>query len=397
MVVDVQNGFIDESHSEFMRKLRRYLKRNTFDNAIYTRFITHHKDNLYRDVKWVGLDDRFERKLALKRIPGSVMYDKKNHGLTKGIINYIQNHNITEIELCGIDNDGSIELIKNYLKFFNVNATINQELIAPTCIPTEAPVDKIYVYRSLNGFYIGDILANGKTFTDETILSFAVIEWLLHTEHSSQSLQNILKYYYKLFPNKNNIYESELVPWLENGCRTYRISDSFMGIPMTTAIGFYSTSLDMVDELVDSCLTVSYNSDEVKEAARVICYSIWYLKYNASKKDLLKSLNNLFPYEFHTDFDENRLVFLYSRTPINFAKVVLCAFFNSNTHDEALAIAQTIDPENMGAILSTTGALAEAYYLDISPDNLFTCREMLPPKFKQLLIDYGKHFGLLNY
>lgn len=77
--------------------------------------------------------------------------------------------------------------------------------------------------------------------------------------------------------------------------------------------------------------------------------------------------------------------------------MILCAFFNSNTHAEALSIAQTIDPENMGAILSTTGAVAEAYYLDIAPDRLFACREILPPKFKQLLIDYGKHFGLLNY
>ena len=76
----------------------------------------------------------------------------------------------------------------------------------------------------MNGFYIGDIIGNSYThenekynkktkkfdffterskFSDDIILTFATIDWLLHTDKSSKSMIDCLKKSYKSFPDKN--------------------------------------------------------------------------------------------------------------------------------------------------------------------------------------------------
>lgn len=96
----------------------------------------------------------------------------------------------------------------------------------------------------MNGFYIGGIIGNSYThenecfnkktkefelfterskFSDDTILSLATIEWLLKTNHTSNEMLNIIKEYYKIFPDKNpTIYGPEFAKWAEEGCLTFR-------------------------------------------------------------------------------------------------------------------------------------------------------------------------------
>ena len=70
----------------------------------------------------------------------------------------------------------------------------------------------------MNGFYVGDIIGNSYThenekfnlktkdfelfterskFSDDTILSFATIYWLLYTNHNSNEMIDVLKMFYK--------------------------------------------------------------------------------------------------------------------------------------------------------------------------------------------------------
>ena len=390
IIVDVQRGYVDERHKQFIINLNKYLTNNVFDTVVYTRFITNHFCDEYKNIKWCGLYDKIERKLAVKKIKGKI-FDKKRHGLTPAILNYLKAQNVKEIELCGLNNQGSIELIENLLKKNDIHVEPLKDLITTSKIVLKSEVEPCqFQIKTLNGFYIGDIVANNfTTFTDETILSFAVIEWLLHSSKSTQEFQKILNYYFKLYPNINNIYEEPFAKWLENGCRTYRVCESFGGAKILSPIGHYAECLGEIDELVDVSLSATHNSCIAKEGAKIICYAIWLLKSKSTQKEVLGKLNNFFAYNFTDNFEQNKELFFNERTPINFARAVLCAFVNSKSFEDALKKAESYGFEQE-ALMSTTASIAEAYYAEVPHELIKKCRALLPEKFKNLLEELGR-------
>ena len=75
----------------------------------------------------------------------------------------------------------------------------------------------------MDGFYIGNIVGSSYShefellneqikdfelftershYSDDTILTFATIDWLLHTNRTSQEMIDILRKYYKKYPDR---------------------------------------------------------------------------------------------------------------------------------------------------------------------------------------------------
>ena len=96
----------------------------------------------------------------------------------------------------------------------------------------------------MDGFYVGDIIGNSYThenekynlktkdfelftnrskYSDDTILSFATIYWLLYTNHEPNEMIDVLKKFYKKYPDKNpTIYGEPYVNWITNTKNEYR-------------------------------------------------------------------------------------------------------------------------------------------------------------------------------
>lgn len=395
LVVDVQKGYIEEKHKDFLKNLNKYLKGNQFNTMLYTRFVTNRNEDDYKNINMFGLYDKNQRKLAVTKLQQGKVINKKCHGLTPAIIKHINEQNVKAIELCGIDNNGSITLIANQLKRNGIEVTPLNELI----ISGKKQNEKKYfdagemLFKSFKGFYVGDICSSQfNNFSDCTIFTFATIEWLLQTKHTPQDFQKILVYYFKLFPNKNNIYSPEFLRWLENGCKTYILNVSFNAAKISLPIGVYANCLQEVDDLIEKCLCVSSNTLLAKECAKVLCYAVWLLKFGTSKKDLLDKLNNFFDYEFTSDFDQNCNLFCEDPSAINFARLVLSAFVTSVNFEDALQIAQKCKVEK-NSVASATCFLAEIYYRNVPANLLKPCRAILPEKFKKLLSEFGKFYN----
>ena len=390
LLIDIQNGFIDESHFDMIKNLNKYLKGIQFDNVIYTRFVTNHKEKTYKNIEWFGLYDKTERKLAVRKLQQGKVFDKKCHGLTPSILKYILENQIKEINVCGINNEGSIDYICDVLEKNNVKVNLLYEFIKDgkekdSNVP-QGLAPNLFI-KTINGFYMGDIFSNDK-ITGSTILSFAVIEWLLTTKHTTQELQTIYCYYYKLFPSKFYKYDEDLALWLKNECKNYRICDNYNGIVITSAIGHYAGNLSEVDNLVEKCLCATHNNEYVIEGAKIINYAIWLLKFSTPKKDILGKLNNFFEYTFTNDILENILLFKKDKNAINFSRLILSIFVNSSSFTNAIELGKYYKLNEY--CLTCLCSIAEAYYVDI-PNNLIQkCKAKLPDKFKKLLIDFGK-------
>ena len=162
LVVDVQSGFVFEGNKDTVIKIDKYLKENNFDNVIYTKFIQNKLDSRNHLYSY-GLYEKEEKKIVVKKIANSKYFSKRTHGLTVQILNYFERKNIKEVEICGIDNMGSIDLIETMLKNKYILTTKLNDLI---CASSKSKPKKYSEFSTslptIHGIYISDIYCNNK-------------------------------------------------------------------------------------------------------------------------------------------------------------------------------------------------------------------------------------------
>ena len=155
------------------------------------------------------------------------------------------------------------------------------------------------------GFFIGDIIGNSYThenekynlktkefelfterskFSDDTILTFATMDWLLNTTHTSKEMIEMIKIYYQQYPDKiPTIYGQSFANWVENGCTEFRKTTSNGGAMRCTPIAWYAKTLQEIDELIEKGITPTHNTKKAKKGAKIVCYTIFYLKNGKTK------------------------------------------------------------------------------------------------------------------
>lgn len=130
LVVDVQKGYVTEENKSVIKKIKRYIKTNEFDNIIYTKFI---EGNFCIDFGGVhGLDGECSN-LAIRRINGGTLLTRRSLMLSENVINKIKSISANaELQVVGIQNLGNINKIKERLKTSNVFVNILKDLIYNT-------------------------------------------------------------------------------------------------------------------------------------------------------------------------------------------------------------------------------------------------------------------------
>ncbi|MBQ7884643.1 MAG: isochorismatase family protein [Clostridia bacterium] len=408
LVVDTQKGFINDSNKSIVLKINEYLKSNEFNHVIYTKFVTHHKDNTYKNIFWDGLYEKDEQKIAVKKLTNSKVFKKKSHGLPNTVLKYIKENNIKDIEICGVDNDGAINLICLTLKNLGVNVNLLTSLVCKSSLSGKRDkVDYITnLIKTANGFYVGDMIGgaykakmgndefpyvNNKTeFSDCTVLSMAVIEWLLGAKYEPREMLKILSYYYKFYPNKNDaVYNKNYALWAQNGCRSYRICNDNVAVRMCSPIGWFASTLQQIDELIVQGIVPVNNSQDAQMGARLICYIIWYMRKGVAKNELIKFLKRHFDENIFVGIEKSLKNLQYEQNATNTAILAIMTFVETKSYEEALkkVLEYNIESEALASIVS---ALAEVYYKNLPFACFNNCKQLLPEKLKKLLGEFGK-------
>lgn len=105
LIVDVQNGFINES-TEHIPALVEKLQDN-YDYIYVTRFFNK-KDSFYRKlVKWDRFDkDSNDFQLAFKPSPKAIIINKSTYScVIPSFLQELNKNKIQEVDICGIDTD----------------------------------------------------------------------------------------------------------------------------------------------------------------------------------------------------------------------------------------------------------------------------------------------------
>ena len=269
----------------------------------------------------------------------------------------------------------------------------------------------------MDGFYAGDIIGNSYThenesfnkktkdfelftdrskFSDDTILSFATIEWLLKTNRTKQDMIDIIKKYYKLFPDKSpTIYGEAFSKWAEEGCLYFRESCGNGGAMRCSPIGWYADSLKQIDELIENGISPTHNTESGKLGAKIVCYAIFYLKNKATKDEMKNLISTQFDINLDEDLDEYRKNYTYTSSPVETVRPALISFLNSKDFEDAIRNAVSFGGDT-DTITTICSSISEAFYEDIPKNILYKAKSYLPEMFLKLLDDFNLYLKKTN-
>ena len=264
----------------------------------------------------------------------------------------------------------------------------------------------------MDGFYIGNIVGSSYShefellnlqtkdfelftdrscYSDDTILTFATIDWLLHTNHTSQEMLDILKDFYNKYPDRNpTIYGKDYVNWILSGAKEFNTSSSNAGAMRSSVIGWFANDVNELKELVDKAISPTHNTYEAKVSAEVVALSVFFMKNGRSKDELKNYLDFTYDYYLDQKLALLRNSYEYTNDAKETVRPALIAFLESTSFEDALRNAVSLGGDS-DTIANITCSIAGAYYKDIPNLIVDKAKAYLPNEFVVLLNEFKKN------
>jgi ADP-ribosylglycohydrolase len=192
-------------------------------------------------------------------------------------------------------------------------------------------------------------------FTDDTVLSVAVAEWLL----TGQDLAELLRAYYADYPGRG--YGGMFHAW---ACRkrTGPYNSYGNGAAMRVSpVGFAFDTLDDVLAWAEQSAAVTHNHPEGIRGAQAAAAAIYFARRIRDKDEIQRLLAAQFGYDLATPLDRIRPDYGFEVSCQGTVPPAIRAFLEATDYEDAIrnAISLGGDADTLACI---TGGIAEAYY-----------------------------------
>jgi ADP-ribosylglycohydrolase len=205
-----------------------------------------------------------------------------------------------------------------------------------------------------------ELFAPGCEFTDDTICTVAVAEWLLQDAKNltSENLTKIMRRWCRKYPSS---YGGNFGRWIWKD--TYGGYDSFgNGSAMRVSpVAYVFNNIRDIAKAARLSAEISHDHPEGIKGAQSIAHAIYLLQKGTEKKHAIVSTLNLFPYEMPGTCDEIRRVNKFDETCQVCVPQAFQCLYESTDFESAIRLAVSIggDSDTIAAIV---GSLSEACY-----------------------------------
>ena len=201
-----------------------------------------------------------------------------------------------------------------------------------------------------------DLFANGCRFTDDTVMTVAVAEWLETGKHLPDIMRKWAKKYFR------RGYGVRFANWLfmTPNPQPYNSLGNGSGMRVSP-VGFYAKSLDNALELAEQSAEVSHNHPEGIKGAQAIASAIFLAREGRSKEEIRDYIEQTFGYNLHRTCDEIRPTYQFNMTCEGSCPEAIVAFLDSTDYESAIRLAVSLGGDS-DTIACMTGGIAAAFY-----------------------------------
>jgi ADP-ribosylglycohydrolase len=226
------------------------------------------------------------------------------------------------------------------------------------------------------------------TFTDDSVLSVAVAEWIL----TGQNLVDLLHKYYDAYPGRG--YGMMFHRWAGERFREPYNSFGNGAAMRVSPVGFAFESMEEVLAWSKRSGEVTHNHPEGVRGAQATAAAIFLARRVHDKDQIRDTIHSQFGYDLSSRLDQIRPKYEFDETCQGTVPQALAAFFESTNYEDAIrnAISLGGDADTLACI---TGGVAEAYYGGTPQDLATPVMAMLDEHLAAVIGRFREHYGLV--
>ena len=257
---------------------------------------------------------------------------------------------------------------------------------------------------SLLGAIIGDIIGSvhegagtkekdfplfvaESTFTDDSVLTVAVAEWIL----TGQDLTDLLHTYYGSFPDRG--YGIRFHHWAHERRREPYQSYGNGAAMRVSPVGFAFDTIQEVLDWSERSAAVSHDHPEGIRGAQATAAAVFYARQMEDKGEIQRLLESQFGYDLTTTLDQIRPTYGFDESCQGTVPQALRAFIESTSYEDAIrnAISLGGDADTLACI---AGGVAEAYYKRIPSDIILNATQRLDVNLAAVIDRFRNEFAI---
>lgn len=227
----------------------------------------------------------------------------------------------------------------------------------------------------------------GSNFTDDTILTVAVADCLLHEKDYASTI----KEYGRRYPYGG--YGGNFRLWL--GRKNNEPYNSFgNGSAMRVSpVGFAFSSLEEVLKESERSAAVTHNHPEGIKGAQTVAAAIFLARKSETKTKIKQYIEHNFGYDLNHTVDEIRPDVYFNETCQVSIPEAIIAFLDSHNYEDAVRKAVSLggDADTQACI---AGGIAQAYYQKIPASIIQKTRDILAPELLQIVDEFNTKYDL---
>jgi ADP-ribosylglycohydrolase len=230
-----------------------------------------------------------------------------------------------------------------------------------------------------------ELFTPGSCFTDDTILTIAIMKSLLDDEPFEQNL----KYFGRRYPRGG--FGGMFKQWLLSDDMSAYNSYGNGSAMRVSPVAYVSDDIDTVLDLAKQTAEVTHNHPEGIKGAQATALAILLARLGYSKPEIKLEIETRFGYDLDRTIDAIRPNFKFDETCQGTVPEAIIAFLESTTFEDCVrnAISLSGDSDTIAAIACS---VAEAYYKEIPQFMIDETLKRLPDEFKEILERFNVKF-----
>ena len=200
-----------------------------------------------------------------------------------------------------------------------------------------------------------DFFAEHSCFTDDSVLTIAVADWILH----GGQLHNYFHDYVERYPQAG--YGGTFIKWARGGDTEPYNSWGNGSAMRVSPVAYAKDSLEEVLTLAERSSSVTHNHPDGIAGAQATAGSIFLARTGKSKSEIRDFVESQFEYDLSRKIDDIRPGYSFDVSCAGSVPESIIAFLESRSFESAIRLAISLggDSDTMACI---AGSIAEPFY-----------------------------------
>ena len=234
-----------------------------------------------------------------------------------------------------------------------------------------------------------DLIQKESTFTDDTVLTVAVMEIILNNKANDLDfIGNTFRKYGIAYPHAG--YGCSFSRWLMSGENEPYESFGNGAAMRISPVGMAAQTEEECIEMAKMITSITHNHPEGLKGGMVTALCVFYAKNGKTKEEIKQFVEQYYDIDF--DYEELRRTYYFNETCQNTVPQAIYCFLISKDFEDCLRTSVSIggDTDTLCAI---SCGIAEAYYKNTNKIFETKIEKLLPKSFKKIIKKFYKKYG----